>query len=393
MTCSLSFSQDIKKKKVKILAKTTVKEETKTELKTTEINLKDLIKVNDTIKNDSVKTKKAFIEAKIIYKATDYAKIEQKKKLITLYNKAELYYQDVELKSGIIVMDYNKSEVYAGKIKDSLGKPTQYPNFKQGTISGKIVGKVNAITLNKNGKLLVEIQINEEDFPIQKSSLAEIYEPGFIGGKQIAIIPNYKDPVLAVSGDKLFPRVKQGMIGAFGEKFEPTQAKLDRLLVSADGLMTNVNTVLDEQTKQNLKQTIIELNKTLAEFTKTAQNANSLIDANEKSLGSTMNNFNKTSANFVVLSDSLSKLKLGKTVKGLENTLANVDKIMLGLSSGKGTMGKLFKDETLYNNFNKTSKQLELLLQDVRLYPTRYVNVSLFGKKNKPYIAPTDTIK
>ena len=261
------------------------------------------------------------------------------------------------------------------------------------TISGKIVGKVNAITLNKNGKLLVEIQINEEDFPIQKSSLAEIYEPGFIGGKQIAIIPNYKDPVLAVSGDKLFPRVKQGMIGAFGEKFEPTQAKLDRLLVSADGLMTNVNTVLDEQTKQNLKQTIIELNKTLAEFTKTAQNANSLIDANEKSLGSTMNNFNKTSANFVVLSDSLSKLKLGKTVKGLENTLANVDKIMIGLSSGKGTMGKMLKDETLYNNFNKTSTQLELLLQDVRLYPTRYVNVSLFGKKNKPYIAPTDTIK
>ena len=261
------------------------------------------------------------------------------------------------------------------------------------TISGKIVGKVEKITLNTNGKLLVEIQINEEDFPIQKSSLAEIYEPGFIGGKQIAIIPNYKDPVLAVSGDKLFPRVKQGMIGAFGEKFEPTQAKLDRLLVSADGLMTNVNTVLDEQTKQNLKQTIIELNKTLAEFTKTAQNANSLIDANEKSLGSTINNINKTSANFVVLSDSLSKLKLGKTVKGLENTLANVDKIMLGLSSGKGSMGKLFKDETLYNNFNKTSKQLELLLQDVRLYPTRYVNVSLFGKKNKPYIAPTDTIK
>ena len=106
-----------------------------------------------------------------------------------------------------------------------------------------------------------------------------------------------------------------------------------------------------------------------------------------------MNNFNKTSANFAVLSDSLSKLQLGKTVKGLENTLASVDKIMQGLNSGKGTMGKMFKDETLYNNFNKTSKQLELLLQDVRLYPTRYVNVSLFGKKNKPYISPTDTIK
>ncbi len=261
------------------------------------------------------------------------------------------------------------------------------------TISGKIIGKVNAITLNTNGKLLIELQINEEDFPIQKSSIAQIYEPGPIGGKQIAIIPNYKDPVLAVSGDKLASDVKLGLLSSFGNKLEPTQAKLDRLLTTADGLMSNINTVLDEQTKQNLKNTLIALNKTLAEFGTTAQKANGLIDANQKNIGATMANFNKTSANFAVLSDSLSKLKLGQTVKGLENTLASVDKIMVGLQSGKGTMGKLFKDETLYNNFNKTSKQLELLLQDVRLYPTRYVNVSLFGKKNKPYITPTDTIK
>ena len=50
-------------------------------------------------------------------------------------------------------------------------------------------------------------------------------------------------------------------------------------------------------------------------------------------------------------------------------------------------MGKLFKDDAMYNNFNKTSKELELLLQDLRLNPTRYVNF-LFGKKNKPYVAP-----
>ena len=261
------------------------------------------------------------------------------------------------------------------------------------TVSGKIIGKVRSIVLNPNGKLLVELQINEEDFPIQKSSLAQIYEPGPIGGKQIAIIPNYNDKMLAVSGDKLAPNIKLGMISSFTDKLEPTQDKLNKLLGNADALMVNINTVLDEQTKQNLKKTIIELNNTLAEFSKTAKNANNLIDSNEKSLGSTMNNFNKTSANFAVLSDSLSKLQLGKTVKGLENTLASVDKIMQGLNSGKGTMGKMFKDETLYNNFNKTSKQLELLLQDVRLYPTRYVNVSLFGKKNKPYISPTDTIK
>jgi phospholipid/cholesterol/gamma-HCH transport system substrate-binding protein len=60
------------------------------------------------------------------------------------------------------------------------------------------------------------------------------------------------------------------------------------------------------------------------------------------------------------------------------------------MNAGKGTVGKMLKDEALYNNLSQTSKELELLLQDVRLNPTRYVNVSLFGKKNKPYVAPSD---
>jgi lipopolysaccharide assembly outer membrane protein LptD (OstA) len=93
----------------------------------------DLKKPADTIlKKDSTKPAKAFLEGKVKYKAEQYARIDQNKKLITLYDKAELYYQDIELKSGIIVLDYEKNEVYAGRIKDSTGKYIQYPNFKQG---------------------------------------------------------------------------------------------------------------------------------------------------------------------------------------------------------------------------------------------------------------------
>jgi phospholipid/cholesterol/gamma-HCH transport system substrate-binding protein len=66
---------------------------------------------------------------------------------------------------------------------------------------------------------------------------------------------------------------------------------------------------------------------------------------------------------------------------------------LANINDGKGTMGKLAKDEALYTNLQKTSKEMELLLQDVRLHPTRYVNVSLFGKKEKPYLAPvSDTL-
>jgi phospholipid/cholesterol/gamma-HCH transport system substrate-binding protein len=72
---------------------------------------------------------------------------------------------------------------------------------------------------------------------------------------------------------------------------------------------------------------------------------------------------------------------LGKTVKNLNKTLAKVDGIMK-VGSGNGTMGKLLND-ALYIQLVQNFKELELL-QDVRLHPTRYVNVS-FGKKEKPY--------
>ena len=86
---------------------------------------------NDSIQNDSIK-KKSILDGNIKYKAKDYVKISQKEKKIYLYNEAELYYLDTELKAGIIILDYEKNEVYAGRIKDSTGTLSQYPYFKQG---------------------------------------------------------------------------------------------------------------------------------------------------------------------------------------------------------------------------------------------------------------------
>lgn len=86
----------------------------------------------DTINIDSLKKKKAIMEGKVKYNAASYAKFDNKKQLLTLKDQAELYYLDYELKAGIIVMDYKKNEVYAGRLKDTTGKYIQYPNFKQG---------------------------------------------------------------------------------------------------------------------------------------------------------------------------------------------------------------------------------------------------------------------
>ena len=261
------------------------------------------------------------------------------------------------------------------------------------TLNGLAIGKVDAITIQPDGKLLVEMQINT-DFPIAKSSIAEIYDSGLVGGRQIAIKPNFQDKNYIKSGDYLKASSKLGITDALAQQLEPLQYKVQKLLDNADALFTNVNDILDEKTKQNLKNSISELNKTLSEFSVASKNINGMIADNKSKFNSTMTNFDNTAANFSKMSDSLAKANLGQTVKNLEKTLANVDKIMIDIEQGKGTMGKLMKDDAMYTNFTNTSKELELLLQDVRLHPTRYVNVSLFGKKNKPYVAPVnDTIK
>ena len=261
------------------------------------------------------------------------------------------------------------------------------------TLNGLTIGKVNSISINPDGKLLVELHITT-DFPIAKTSIAEIYDSGLVGGRQIAIKPNLLDKNYTVSGDYLQASSKLGLTDALAQQLEPLQAKIQQLLENADVLFTNINDILDTQTRQNLKSSIASLNTTLSEFSVASKHINEILAENKSKLNSTLKNVDKVSVNFATISDSLAKANLGQTVKNLEKTLANVDKIMAELEQGKGTMGKLMKDETMYTNFSKTSKELELLLQDLRLNPTRYVNVSLFGKKNKPYVAPVnDTIK
>ncbi len=260
------------------------------------------------------------------------------------------------------------------------------------TLNGLVIGKVSNITVqNETGKLNVELLV-KSDFPISKSSKVNIYEPGLIGGKQIQVIPNFADKTLAISGDFLIGNQIPGLTDLVSEKLAPIQEKLDKVLLNADKLITGINNVLDKNGQENLKKTLAELSETMAQFHKASSSINSILDENKGKIGGMVSNFNKVSSDFSKISDSLNKADLGKTVKNLQKTLATVDGIMVNLHSGKGTMGKLLTDDILYTNLSKTSKELELLLQDVRLYPTRYVNVSLFGKKNKPYIAPKDSI-
>lgn len=131
------YSQEIKpKKSFKKEKKVTSTNDNEASIKidstkTDEITSTETIEIN--LKKDDTIKKKSVLEGIVTRKAKDYEKANQKTKELTLYNEAELYYTDIELKAGIIVLNYEKNEVYAGRIKDSLGNYTQYPVFKQGS--------------------------------------------------------------------------------------------------------------------------------------------------------------------------------------------------------------------------------------------------------------------
>lgn len=261
------------------------------------------------------------------------------------------------------------------------------------TINGLTIGKVSSIKMQKNWKSVVEMQINN-DYEFSKNSLAEIYAPSPIGGRQIAILPSTDGGAIAQNGDFLKSSSKLGLTDALALQIEPLKDKIDKVLVSANTMLANINDVLDAKSKENLKNSLANLNVVLSDFKTTSSSLNGILGDSKSKIGNTLSNAEKATSNFVKVSDSLTKLNLSKTVATLDKTLSNVNGIMANIDAGKGTMGKLVKDEQMYNNLSKASKELELLLQDLRLNPTRYVNVSLFGKKNKPYTAPiNDTLK
>jgi phospholipid/cholesterol/gamma-HCH transport system substrate-binding protein len=254
------------------------------------------------------------------------------------------------------------------------------------TLNGLVVGKVTGISfIDLEGHLKIEMQV-KTDFPISKTSHATLYEPGLLGGKQIAIIPDLKNQTMAEDGDQLISGLKPGMLSVVGEKLSPLQTKVEATVVTADSLLTNLNNVFDRRTQQNIRQAVADLSATMQEFTQASHSLNGMISGNKSKIDGTLTNLNATSSNLVKITDSINAANLGQAVRKLEKSLANVDKIINDVESGKGTIGKLLKDDAMYSNLNGASKELKELIADIKNNPKRYVSISVFGRKATPYV-------
>ena len=258
------------------------------------------------------------------------------------------------------------------------------------TINGYQVGKVLDIDfVNGNGDLVVTFSV-EKDFKFSKESIVEIYSSSFIGGNNLGIKPIYNPNNVAKPGDTLLGEIQQGILDQVTGKLAPLEAKIESTLTSLDTLLISVNEVLDTDSRENLRRTIANLSATVAEFRGASSSMNALLKDNKEKLNSTIANLDNTSENFSKLSDSLAEIEVGKMVKELESTLERFNGIAAQIESGEGSVGKLLKDEELYDNLAGASLQIEKLLEDMRLNPKRYVHFSLFGKRPKPYEAPKE---
>lgn len=258
------------------------------------------------------------------------------------------------------------------------------------TINGLIVGKVSDIKLEPSGKgVVVEFTV-ENDFEFSKQSVVKIYSGGLISSKSLGIFPEYNG-VMAKKGDTLPGEIEQGMLDAVTARLGPLEKKVETTLATVDTLLLGVTDLIDEKTRRNLKETIATLNTTARSFQTISKNVDVLLGDNKEKLNNTLANLEITSTNFARLSDSLSKIETGKMVADLESLTSKMNAIVTQINDGEGNLGKLMKDDQLYQNMEGASKQLEQLLEDMKLNPKRYVHFSLFGKKDKEYNPPSDS--
>ncbi len=250
------------------------------------------------------------------------------------------------------------------------------------TLKGIPIGTVEDLEFTPDMQNTVMVLNIDSDYKFTRNSKIKIYGGNIMGGKSVAIVPSEGNQ-MAKDGDTLSVMKTPGMFDLVNEKLDPLQNKLLSSLTSLDSILFGVNNILDNQTQKNIKTGLADLSVTINHFKKTSKELDDLLSRNKENLTGTFNNFHKISEDFAVLSDSLKNLKPGELSAKLNQSISQLNLTLKKLNKGEGTMAKLMNDKQLYDNLEKSTKELELLLKDLREHPKKYVHFSIFGKKDK----------
>jgi phospholipid/cholesterol/gamma-HCH transport system substrate-binding protein len=249
------------------------------------------------------------------------------------------------------------------------------------TINGFKIGNVQKINLSADGTNRLEIKLmidNEVEF--SKSSKAELYETGLIGGKAIAIIPNYQDSSIAENGDYLEGTIKPGLTELVNQKLTPLQDKLESAIQNADNVMLNINELLSDETKTSLQQSILNFKNISESLYETTNNVNSIILKNSNTIENSLNNIESSSKNINEITQSVSDANVSDLILKLNSTVTNFNLALSKINNGNGSISKLLENDAIFNNLENATSELEALINDIKANPNRYVHFSIFGK-------------
>jgi phospholipid/cholesterol/gamma-HCH transport system substrate-binding protein len=263
-------------------------------------------------------------------------------------------------------------------------------------INGYQIGSVYEIRAGSNDlkNILVTIKLNAL-YNIPDNSIAEI-ETTLVGSPNILITPG-NSPKYLQSDDTINTRNVPGLLGDVSQRLAPVADQLQATLGSLDTVLRNFNSVLDPATKSNLQGVIANLHKATTSIIVSANAMQHMLNTENGSLVTALNNVDSFTANLKAnnekisntlsnvekTTDNLAKADIDGAVNSLKSSVDKLDSVMNKINSSDGSLGAMINDKELYNNINNTVRSLNTLMDDLRVHPKRYVNISVFGKKDK----------
>lgn len=256
-------------------------------------------------------------------------------------------------------------------------------------INGYVIGSVYSIDVKDKDMSGIVATINlTQDVNIPKDSKALISTP-LVGSSSI-VIEKGRSTALINIGDTLYTRVDSSMLDVVKAQLTPTLTKVRNSLDTLDVVLGNINKVLGPNNRNNIEQTLANLNRASSAL-------NGLLDNQTSPLAKTLNNTQEISeklkentenikatiANAKTASEKLAALELQPTIDSLNATISVFKSVANRIKNGDGTLGALINDKTIYNRLNNAILAAEILMDDLRTHPKRYVNLSIFGKKDK----------
>lgn len=270
-------------------------------------------------------------------------------------------------------------------------------------INGYQVGTVYEIENTDLTLKNIRIGIKLKDaYQIPKNSVAYV-DANPLGNSSIVIELGDNKEFLANHGH-LKTYQSAGLLGDLKNSIQPLTTQVTKTVGTLDTVLKNINSIVDSRTKNNLQDVIANINLISVKLLTTATSIEKMLDQQSGSIAKSMNhvnsftenlaaNNNKISAtigNLETTTNNLSKADLTGTVNNLKTSIEKLNTLLVKLDHKDGSLGLLLNDKTLYNNLTNTVRSANILIDDLKTHPKRYVNISVFGRKDKsvPLTAP-----